>query len=88
MNKISKGKAVGLLSLGLASVALGSVGFASWVVSGTKLPDPTNVSVTVGEVSDRRITITAALNTGDPSVTLDAKEGQGTGAIKASGSTE
>ena len=38
MNKISKGKAVGLLSLGLASVALGSVGFASWVVSGTTLP--------------------------------------------------
>ena len=88
MNKISKGKAVGLLSLGLASVALGSVGFASWVISTTQVNETENVAVTVGAISDQRITITAALNAGDPSVTLDAKDGQGAGAIKGSGSTE
>lgn len=89
MNKISKGKAVGLLSLGLASVALGSVGFASWVISGTNVDDnPENVAVTVGTISNTRIDITAALNADDKTVTLDAKEGQGAGAIKGSGSTE
>ena len=88
MNKISKGKAVGLLSLGLASVALGSVGFASWVISTTQVNDTENVAVTVGAISDQRITITAALNADDKTVTLDAKDGQGAGAIKGSGSTE
>lgn len=87
MNKISKGKAVGLLSLGLASVALGSVGFASWVISTTNVNDTENVTVTVGAISDQRITITAALNTGDPSVTLDAKDTQKLGPIKGSGNT-
>lgn len=59
MNKISKGKAVGLLSLGLASVALGSVGFASWVISTTDLSGDVNVEVTVGAVTDGRLNISA-----------------------------
>ena len=72
MNKISKGKAVGLLSLGLASVALASVGFASWVVSGTHFTQPGDVAVSVGEVSDKRITVAAVLNADDKTVNLDA----------------
>ena len=72
MNKISKGKAVGLLSLGLASVALGSVGFAAWVVSGTTNPITNNVTTTVGEISDQRITMTATVNEG--AVAFDSKE--------------
>ena len=72
MNKISKGKAVGLLSLGLASVALGSVGFASWVVSTTTVSAPNSVSATVGAISDRRITMTATVKEG--AVAFDSKE--------------
>lgn len=88
MNKISKGKAIGLLSLGLASVALGSVGFASWIVSGTTFTQAVDVTVTVGDVSDQRITVAAKLNEGDKTVNLDAdaaKYGTSTGPIKGSG---
>ena len=88
MNKISKGKAVGLLSLGLASVALGSVGFASWVVSGTSFSQPGSVTVSVGDVSDQRITVAAVLNADDKTVNLDAdatKYGSSTGPIKGAG---
>ena len=70
MNKISKGKAVGLLSLGLASVALGSVGFASWVVSGTTLPANQNVTVQVADVQDNRVTLSASVT--EAAVKLDA----------------
>lgn len=88
MNKISKGKAIGLLSLGLASVALGSVGFASWIVSGTTFTQAGDVAVTVGDVTDQRITVTAKLNEDDKTVNLDAdatKYGASTGPIKGSG---
>ena len=89
MNKISKGKAVGLLSLGLASVALGSVGFAAWVVSGTTLPESTNVSVTVGKVTDNRVTLTAAVSDGEVNLDADPKYTGGTlGITAATGSTE
>ncbi len=72
MNKISKGKAVGLLSLGLASVALGSVGFASWIVSGTTITGEPNVAVTVAGVTDKRVTVSAAVDSADSSVVFDA----------------
>lgn len=88
MNKISKGKAIGLLSLGLASVALGSVGFASWIVSGTTFTQAGDVTVTVGDVTDQRITVSAVLNAEDKTVNLDAdaaKYGASTGPIKGSG---
>ena len=71
MNKISKGKAVGLLSLGLASVALGSVGFAAWVVSGTTVSAPNSVSASVGTISDERITMTAEVK--DSTVAFESK---------------
>lgn len=89
MNKISKGKAVGLLSLGLASVALGSVGFAAWVVSGTTLPEATNVTVNVGTVTDNRVTVSAAVAEGVVKLDADPKYTHGTlGITAATGSTE
>ena len=72
MNKISKGKAVGLLSLGLASVALGSVGFASWIVSGTNISGQPNVTVHVADVIDKRVTVKAVVDSTNDSVTFDA----------------
>lgn len=87
MNKISKGKAVGLLSLGLASVALGSVGFASWVISTTSASGDSNVTVTVGAIQDASIEITAVLGENN-AVVLDANSSRTAGPIKGSGSTD
>lgn len=87
MNKISKGKAVGLLSLGLASVALGSVGFASWVISTTSASGESNVTVTVGAIQDASITITAVLGA-DNEVFLDANSDRASGPIKGSGTRD
>ena len=45
-----------LIILGLSTVALGTVGFSSWIIAGTN-PEagPSNVDVTVGDVEDHRI---------------------------------
>lgn len=87
MNKISKGKTVGLLSLGLASVALGSVGFASWVISTTKVEGTESVTVTVGDIQDASIEIKAVLGA-DKEVVLDANTSRVAGPIKGSGNRD
>lgn len=45
-----------LIILGLSTVALGTIGFSSWIIAGTT-PQPvsSNVDVTVGDVEDHRI---------------------------------
>ena len=45
-----------LVILGLATVALGTIGFSSWVIAGNP-PQPvnSNVDVTVGDVEDHSI---------------------------------
>lgn len=45
-----------LIILGLSTVALGTIGFSSWIIAGTD-PQPvsSNVDVTVGDVEDHRI---------------------------------
>ena len=87
MNKISKGKAVGLLSLGLASVALGSVGFASWIVSGTTITGEPNVAVTVAGVTDKRVTVSAEVDSNNNSVVFDADSTVQAGTLGITAST-
>lgn len=45
-----------LIILGLSTVALGTIGFSSWIITGTT-PEPvgSNVDVTIGDVEDHRI---------------------------------
>ena len=45
-----------LIILGLSTVALGTIGFSSWIIAGTS-PQPvsSNVDVTIGDVEDHRI---------------------------------
>ena len=67
-----KTKTLGILIASLASVALMGAGFSTWVVSGTiDKANPANVSVTVGAVQDKRLTITAALKSDDNTLVFD-----------------
>lgn len=80
MKTLNKSKIVGVAAVSLAAVSLIGVGFASWVITGIKgtIASP-EVSVTVGEVEDKRATITATVNEG--SLCFDAPTDDTTGPI-------
>lgn len=80
-----KTKITGIL-LSLTGVALLGVGFSAWAIQSTT-PDATsgNVSVTVGEVEDHRMSMTATINSSDDTLKFDAKEDDKTGPIIFSG---
>ena len=70
-----------LIILGLSTVALGTIGFSSWIIAGTN-PETTlpNVDVTVGDVEDHSIFLELASQT-DNELKFDADsdaEGKGT----------
>lgn len=70
-----------LIILGLSTVALGTIGFSSWIIAGTN-PEagPSNVDVTVGDVEDHRIFLELPSQT-DNILKFDADsdaEGKGT----------
>lgn len=70
-----------LIILGLSTVALGTIGFSSWIIAGTN-PEagPSNVNVTVGDVEDHRIFLELPSQT-DNILKFDADsdaEGKGT----------
>lgn len=70
-----------LVILGLATVALGTIGFSSWIIAGNP-PQPvnSNVDVTVGDVEDHRIFLELPSQT-DNILKFDADsdaEGKGT----------
>ena len=76
MKKSRKSKIVLLSVLGLATVSLATVGFASWVISGETPVTSENISATVGEVVDN--TLTAAItDTTNISVNFDNVSGGG-----------
>lgn len=61
-----KSKTLGILIASMASVALMGAGFSSWVVSGTiDSAEASNVTVTVADVVDSRIVMTAGLASED-----------------------
>ena len=69
-----------LVILGLATVALGTIGFSSWIIAGNP-PQPvnSNVDVTVGDVEDHSIFLELATQT-DNALKFDADsdaEGKG-----------
>lgn len=70
-----------LIILGLSTVALGTIGFSSWIIAGTDpQPVPSNVDVTVGDVEDHSIFLELASQT-DNTLKFDADsdaEGKGT----------
>ena len=61
MNKFNKGKLIGVVAASLSAVSLMGVGFASWIVTGTKgSAAEGDITVSVAEVQDQRFTITEA----------------------------
>jgi len=81
--KIKSSKAVAIVAAALSAVAVGSVGFASWVISGTNVTVSTenNLSVKVADVIDKRFTLSVDNANSDLSVRFDAQSGDTTGPI-------
>lgn len=79
MNKLNKGKLIGVVAASLSAVSLMGVGFASWVLNGAT-PDTTgNISVTVANVEDNRIIVEDATPVG--SLVFEAATGDTEGTI-------
>lgn len=80
MNKLNKGKLIGVVAASLSAVSLMGVGFASWVIKG-ETPDTTgDISVTVANVEDNRIIVEDATPTGG--LVFEAAEGDNLGDIR------
>ena len=80
MNKLNKGKLIGVVAASLSAVSLMGVGFASWVIKG-ETPDTTgDISVTVANVEDNRIIVGNAKAEGN--LVFDAAEGDTLGNIQ------
>ena len=58
MKKSRKSKIVLLSVLGLATVSLATVGFASWVISGVTPAEEKNITVSAGAVTDSSLIAT------------------------------
>ena len=73
MNKLNKGKLIGVVAASLSAVSLMGVGFASWVISGDDTKTTGNINVTVGEIEDKRVVFSVAPAVGsDSEVKFDA----------------
>lgn len=80
MNKLNKGKLIGVVAASLSAVSLMGVGFASWVIKG-ETPDTTrDISVTVANVEDNRIIVEDAR--ADGNLVFDAANGDTSGDIQ------
>lgn len=69
-----KNKKTGIVLIGLAAVALGSVGFSAWIISGTSGEPSSNVSVSVGDVEDQRLYLTLNGSPSELDLNFDAKK--------------
>ena len=79
MKKSRKSKIVLLSVLGLATVSLATVGFASWVISGVTPATQQNIAVSAGTVTDNSL-IAEILSTPKPDLTVafENKSSEGT----------
>ena len=70
MNKLNKGRVLGVAAVTLAAVSLIGVGFASWIVEGIVPSDVNkNVTVSVGDVTDKRVLLEGL--SGDDVISFD-----------------
>lgn len=65
MNKLDKGKKVGIIAASLASVALIGVGFSSWVIGFQNKETNGEVSVSADDVKYKSLTLSAAVEKND-----------------------
>lgn len=65
MNKLNKGKLIGVVAASLSAVSLMGVGFASWVITGGDTKTTGSINVTVGEIEDKRVVFSVAPAVGE-----------------------
>ncbi len=86
MNKLNKGKLLGIVAAGLSTVSLMGVGFAAWVITGGANKDIGNIQITVADTQDKSIKFTSASVSEDNStISFDAKKDDTTGPITGDG---
>ena len=79
-NKLTKGRTLSAVVLGLAAVSLIGVGFSAWVIQTQTTADIESVTVSVGDVKNNSIALNGARVT-DSSFLLDADVNDNSGAI-------
>lgn len=86
MNKLNKGKLIGVLAASLSAVSLMGVGFASWVISGGDTKATGDITVTVGEIVDKRAVFSVLPAVGsDYEVKFDADSKKYSGGLITAG---
>ena len=73
--KFGKKKTTGIVAISLAAVALTSVGFAAWVINADNVTANKQITVTTGELTDKRFTLTAEIDGSDSTVAFDSIPG-------------
>lgn len=80
MNKLNKGKLLGIVAAGLSTVSLMGVGFASWIINGGDNKDIGNIQISVADTVNNSIKFTSA-SVSEPTISFDAKKDDTTGPI-------
>lgn len=90
MNRFTKGKTIGFVTAGLAVVSLIGVGFSAWVVNGnsSNVATDKNVTVSVADITDERITISNLKLNANSGIKFDAPSNDATGPIVSKGGAE
>ena len=83
MSKFSKSKIIGVATVSLAAVSLLGVGFSTWILNPTTQTANGNVTVTVANVIDNRITLSASASDGKVVFDCGGVVKQGNGPITA-----
>lgn len=81
MNKLNKGKLVGVVAASLSAVSLMGVGFAAWIINGTTPGTTGDISVTVAAIEDKRIIVESAKSEGN--LVFEAASEDTSGTIQA-----
>ena len=89
MNKLNKGKLLGIVAAGLSTVSLLGVGFAAWVINGGDNKDIGNIQITVADTKDDSIKFTSAgVSEKNSTIAFDAKKDDKTGPITGDGQND
>lgn len=61
--KLNKRKSIMIPVISLAAIALGTIGFSTWIISAENTSSDVTLNVTVGDVEDQRLTFSAFVGT-------------------------
>ena len=71
MKKRQKSRLTMYIIGGISAISLGSVGFASWVIQGISSTDSSNITASVGSLSDTSVSGSITSSTQDLTVAFD-----------------